>query len=381
MSPDDLIDAARERTGLEEFDSESFREGLEVLIAGMQNRNDYTERGRAGLAADFGRHLDNRLRVSDYLRRHPEVLEAPIEAPIVIMGMPRTGTTVISYLLDCDPRWRSLLNWEAVDSVPPPTMETLRSDPRCIEKKRAQEKSLAAMTFSPPHWEWADGPTECIFVHSQDFKALAWEAMAPSREYAEFMLTCDMSTAYEYQKKVLRILQSKAPGRWALKMPSHSLHIKAVLGAFPDARLIWAHRSPYKALVSLCNMIAGVHSGVLTEVDRQYIHDVYPYQLGEHVRRPMAIREGLPAEQMHDVFWTEFLRDPIVEMRRIYHWLGEELEPEVEQKMHLWLQNDAERQSRRPPYRFVLEDFGLTKQAVARNFEEYLERYPTAPEA
>lgn len=380
MQADDLIRAAQKRTGLEEFDSDSFREPLELLIAGMNARSDYSESGLETMRNEFVSHLSNRLRVADYLRQHPELEDAPLETPLIVMGMPRTGTTIVSYLLDCDPRWRSLLNWEAVDSIPPPTTATLRSDPRCIERKQLQEKLFAALPPGiVPHWEWADGPTECIFVQSQDMKALMWDARVPSRDYSEYILTCDMSSAYDYQKKVMRILQSQAPGRWALKMPSHSLHFEWALKAFPDARFIWTHRNPFKALASLGTTISSGHMGSLVEIDRQHIHDVYPKQIAEHANRPLRARPGLPEDKIIDVYCADFLRDPVAGMHRIYAWLGEELSEDVEQTMRTWVEEDNERQSARPKY--GLEDFGWTREEVAPYFEEYLAHYPQAEEA
>jgi hypothetical protein len=380
MEIEELIRAAQEATGLKEFDSDSFREPLEILVASLNARDDYSERGRETMRGEMLSHLSNRLRVADYLRQHPELQSAPLDEPVIIMGMPRTGTTIVSYFMDCDPRWRSLLNWEAVDSIPPPTTETLRSDPRCVEKKKIQEKIFAAVPPGMiPHWEWADGPTECIFVQSQDFKSLMWDARVPSREYSEYILACDMSTAYEYEKKVLRILQSKAPGRWVLKMPSHALHFEWALKAFPDARFIWTHRNPFKALASLGTTIASGHMGSLVEIDRQHIHDVYPHQIAEHANRPMRARGRLAEDKILDVYCAEFLRDPIAGMRRIYEWLGEELSEDVERSMRAWLAEDDKRQAERPKYN--LEDFGWTHEEVAPHFEEYLASYPQAEEA
>jgi hypothetical protein len=378
MQAEELIRAAQERTGLEEFDSDSFREPLDFMVRCINARPKRDQISEA-LRPEIVNALVNRLRVTDYLHQHPELEQAPIEAPIIVMGMPRTGTTVMSYLLDCDPRFRSLLNWEAVDSAPPPTAASLRTDPRCLEKKQMQEKILPNLPFSVPHWEWADGPTECIFVQAQDFKTLSWESRIASREYAEYLLYCDMSTAYDYQKKVMRVLQSQAPGRWALKMPSHSLHFTWALRAFPDARFIWTHRNPYTALASLGTTIGLGHMTAMGEVDKQFIHDIYPHQIAEHANRPMCLRPSLPEDKILDVYCAEVMRDPITGMRRVYAWLGEELAEDVERKMRAWLEEDNRRQSTRPSY--SLEDFGWTREEVAPHFEHYLERYPQAEEA
>ncbi len=129
--------------------------------------------------------------------------------------MPRTGTTVISYLLDQDPARRSLLHWECVHPVPPATHRTLRTDPRCLkllaEQRRCCRPSAAKMAL--PHWEDADGPTEDMFIHNQDFKGLSWDSFLPTHRYAGWLFDeADMSSTYEYQKRYLQVLQSKAPG-------------------------------------------------------------------------------------------------------------------------------------------------------------------------
>ncbi len=378
MHADKFIAAAQENSGLSDFDSESFLEPFEFMLKCIQQRPE-SERILQALNNEIVGSLSNRLRVADYLRKHPEIEDAPIEAPIIVMGMPRTGTTAMSYLLGCDPRWRSLLNWEAMDSAPPATTETLRTDPRCVAKKQMQQAMLEKIPFSVPHWEWADGPTECIFVQGQEFKALSWESRVVHRDYGDYMLHCDMEPAYEYQKKVMRILQSKAPGRWALKMPSHALHFTWALKAFPDAKFIWTHRNPYKAVASLGNMMTTAHMSALGTIDKQFIHDAYPRQLSEHVNRPMRLRASLPEDKILDVYCGEFLGDPLEGMRRVYKWLGEDLDESVEQSMQAWLAEDSKRQATRPAY--ALEDFGWSEEELAPWFEEYLERYPRAATA
>ena len=135
--------------------------------------------GRRLLGRTIVDYLTNRLRVIDHHRHHPDLHGAPINEPIIILGLPRTGTTALSYLLDTDPRWRSLLNWEAVDSVPPPTTATLRTDSRCTDLLEFQRSVIDHIDPPPPHWEWADGPTECTFLLAEE----RWDAQrADERE-------------------------------------------------------------------------------------------------------------------------------------------------------------------------------------------------------
>ena len=188
----------------------------------------------------------------------------------MVLGLPRTGTSLASYLLDQDPRRRSLLTWEAEDSVPPSTPETLRTDPRCLKKKGELEvlaEGLKAANIPLVHWDEADGPTECLFVQNQDFKAYLWESFMPTPEYAEWLLATDMTSAYAYERKVLQMLQSRAPGTWSLKMPSHAVHIEALLATYPDVRIVWAHRDPFQATASFLRLNYLSRSVMGAEVD------------------------------------------------------------------------------------------------------------------
>ncbi len=373
-SVDQLVELATTRAGVTDFGSDSWREGLELLLRELNASPVVSDGGRAYTEGNYVDALWNRLRVVEYAKQHPEVTDEAVERPLVILGMPRTGTTVASYLLAQDPARRSLLNWEAPDSVPPPTTATLHSDPRCIaklEQQRVMAEALVAAGRGMVHWEDADGPTECIFVQNQDFKALVWDAFQPTQAYSDWLLDCDMTSAYEYEKLVLQILQSHAPGTWSLKMPSHSVYVDTLLATFPDARMIWAHRDPYKATASLCSLQAGP-AFMLTgaEPDRAAIGRKSVAQMRAHVERPLRARERVGADRFYDLHYAEMMRDPIGEMRKLYAWAGDDLTPEVEAAMQGWL--DRNPQDRFGPRPYSLDEYGLTVDELVPVFEEYL---------
>jgi hypothetical protein len=374
---DEVLEAAQLRTGLTELDSDSWREGLEILLAEAEHSPAVTPDGHQFLDAQYVDALSNRLRVHRYVQDHPEVLDEKIERPLVILGMPRTGTTVASYLLDQDPQRRSLLNWEAGDSVPPPTTATLRTDPRCLAKLEQQKKMaemLVAAGQGMSHWEDADGPTECIFVHNQDFKALSWDAFSPTTVYSDWLLECDMTSAYRYEKRVLQVLQSQAPGIWSLKMPSHAVHIEALLATFPDVRMIWAHRDPYKATASLCSIEVDGHNMVTGgNCDRLQIGRNSVKQMKAHVDRSLRARARIGDDRFYDLHYANLLRDPIGEMRKLYQWAGDELTPDIEARMGRWLAaNPQDRFGRR---KYGLDEYGLTKEALVPVFADYLAKF------
>jgi hypothetical protein len=290
--------------------------------------------------------------------------------------MPRTGTTAASYLLDQDPARRSLLKWEAVDSAPPATPETHRSDPRCLallEQDAAILEMISSMGIAVPHWEDADGPTECMFLHEQDFKGLLWDSFTPGTAYADWLFDeCDVRSAYEYQKRVLQVLQSGVPGPWNLKMPSHSVHLDVLLEVFPDALLVWAHRDPYKATGSLCNLLMLPASMTLEEdaIDKAALGQNCKDQMREHVIRPLRTRERIGDERFFDLHYAELLRDPIPLMRSLYDWAGFTLDEDVERGMQGWL--DRNPQHKLGVATYALDEYGLTKAELEPVFEEYL---------
>jgi Sulfotransferase family len=380
----EVLAAAQERTGLGEIDSDSWREGLEILLTEAARSPNVTPQGQKILEEDYVRALANRLRVHRYVQDHPEVLEEKIERPLVILGLPRTGTTVASYLLDQDPQRRSLLNWEADDSVPPPTTATLRTDPRCLAKGEQLNK-MAGMLIQAgihvPHWEDADGPTECIFVQAQDFKAFSLESSSPTSTYSDWLLErADMTSAYQYEKRVLQVLQSQAPGIWSLKMPSHAVHIETLLTTFPDVRMIWAHRDPYKATTSLCSILAmgkarvtggGIGGG--GNYDKLELGRNTMKQVKAHVDRAMRARARIGDHRFYDLHYANLMRDPVGEMRKIYKWAGDSLSPAVEERMNQWLK--ARPQDRFGKHKYTLEEYGLSREKLEPIFADYLAKF------
>jgi hypothetical protein len=377
-SPEWIVERARAQAGLEDFGSDSYREGLEIVVRANEAAAAPQEL-RERVYSTYVDVLVNRLRVTDYWKRHPELAAQRIERPLIVLGMPRSGTTLTSYLLDQDPARRSLLVWEAFDSVPPPTTETLRTDARCLARLEAQRREWeSAPGQVRPHVEFADGPTECLRLHAADFKALWWEAFMPVPEYSRWMMDVDMTSAYAYERQVLQVLQSQAPGTWSLKMPSHALHIEWVLKAFPDARFVWTHRDPYRSLNSLFSMKSRAWQRGTGDPGLGWLREHYVGQLSEHVNRPRRLRERIGDAQFYDLHYADLVRDPIEAMQRLYRWAGDGFTPDVEARMSSWLEENP--QGRFGKHDYSLEQFGLTKAALEPYFGDYVSAYGVEPE-
>ena len=167
------------------------------------------------------------------------------------------------------------------------------------------------------HWEPGDGPTECVHLVAQDFRSIDVGGAFRTPTYHDWILFCDMSSAFEHRKRVLQILQSTNPGRWVLKMPSDSLFIRTLFRTFPDAKVIWTHRDPYAAFASSISMrgksrpIFNKDSGIV------YMRERFPLQLAMHLTRPLEMSRERPDDIYH-LYYDDLVGDPLAQMRKIY---------------------------------------------------------------
>ena len=379
LAADQLIDAACKATGLTDFGGDSFHEGLEILVADVnadtQRPPEFVERN-AGM---FTKILIDRLNVINAIKQRPEVLDAPVPRPVFVFGIPRTGTTLLSNLLAADPARRSPLHWELHDPVPPPTTETLYSDPRALAALEEERKMLEAYPEAGKIYRMsAIYPYECVTIMAHDFRTVMLESAGKLPNYRDFIFESDWTPAYEYHKKFLQLHQADAPGIWNLKMPSHALQLETLLKIYPDARLIWTHRDPYTATGSFCSIIALGHQNFAGHVDTDWIAENIPWQAREHVERVMDVRSRMGHDRIIDSHYADLLRDPIDSMRKLYAALGDEFTPEAEAAMQAWLDDNPQRKFGKHEYK--LDQYGLSKEKLEPLFEHYLSEYDVEPE-
>jgi hypothetical protein len=373
----DVLDGARTKTGgLADPDCASWREGLEILLRDHVRENRLTERGWASVRGRYIDCLAARMAVDDYHRRHPELADTLIERPVFILGMPRTGTTMVSYLMASDPMTRSMLRWEAYNIAPPAAQGALRSDPRCLAEVAKDEAILkAAGRVAAAHFEPGDSPTECVHLVAQDFRSLMLAVTTTTPTYHDWLMFTDMESAFTHRKRALRILQSSNPGRWVLKMPSDSLFVRQLFKTFPDARVIWTHRDPYAAAASTFGMRGA--SRTFSEVDAgaEYMLRYFPLQLAFHLSRPLEMSHERPGDFYH-LYYEALIDDPLAEMRRVYDWLDDEWSPDTEAGMRGWLVDNPQNKHGKHIYSFA--DWGLTPEDMEPYFSDYLKVHPVA---
>ncbi len=370
---DELIAEARRSAGLERFDAETFREGLDLFLSDI-NRTERSEGALQRIRDGVVRALATRLKVTAYLEQHPELLKRPIERPVFVFGVPRTGTTLLSNLLAADPARRSPLTWEIDDPVPPPTTATLYNDPRALARLEMERKMLAARPEAGKYYRSsAIYPNECIFFTAHDFKALMWESRGKLPNYRDWLFKTDLTSTYQYHERFLQLLQADAPGVWNLKQPSHALWIPTLLKIYPDARLIWTHRDPFTATGSFCSLLSLAHRGYSDTVDMEWLGENCSWQAAEHANRIMDARDKLGEDRIIDVHYADLIRDPLPTMRKLYKSLGDEFTLAAEGGMRDWLADNPQDKFGRHEYK--LAQYGLSVTKLTPMFERYLSRY------
>ena len=375
-----LLQAARRRTGLEDFGAPAFREPLGRLLAAIDREARLTPTGRLMARANLVRVLAQRLRIEQALRRHPEIEQVTLEPPIFIVGLQRTGTTLLHRLLATDPRLRFLASWEAVSPAPLPRRRGLRrllasgEDPR-VFSARVAEHALAylAPDFFAIHPVQALAPEEDCLLLDYTFWSTVFEATQRVPSFSRWLeAQPDHGEAYRYYRRILKLLWWQRPGRWLLKTPHHMEHLDALLAVFPSARIVQTHRDPVRALASFCSMMAHGYGLFSDEVDPHEVGRHWSHKAHRMVRRALSARERHPTHFL-DVCYGELVADPLAQVRRIYDWVGLDLTSEVELGMRRFLTRNPQHKHGRHRYR--LEDFGLDRETEERQFDHYRQRF------
>lgn len=371
---EELIDRAIVGAGANDMGPPTWQEGLEALVASANHEAQLNELGEATLSSQVTSSIANRLGVVRWHAEHPEIAAAPVDAPVFILGLPRCGTTLLSYLLDRDPANRSLLRGECFASTPPPESATLRTHAGVLTAQAEMDALYALLPeFKAIHYEQGDGPTECITVLGQDFRSVHFETLANLPGYSAWHLACDMVPAYELHRRVLEVLQWRAPGRWVVKSPCHNLALDALVTVYPDARFVVPHRDPTVAVGSLASLVS-VLAGIGSHADWDaYIGDQWLELCGLMLDRHLDFRRRHGDARFFDLGFDALTGDAMVEIERLYAWLGWELTGDVDAAMRAYL---AEAPAGRfGTHTYDLARFGLTADRIRDRVSSYLERF------
>jgi hypothetical protein len=383
LNADALMSAAAAQTGLDDFGPMDFVERLDVLLNALDTEAGLSPMGRVSAAGLMTGLLTNRLLLADLLARHPEVHDVEIARPLVIAGLPRTGTTHLHNLISADPALRSLPYWESMQPVPFPGEAELAGtddDPRPART----EIGLGAMDVLMPHFKRMHEMTtwhvhEEIQLLAIDFSTMLFDTIAPMPSWRDYYLAHDQTPHYEYMKTVLKAMQWLRGGeRWILKSPQHLEQFGPLISTFPDATVLVTHRDPVSVMVSMSTMVAYSARTSLDPVDPARIANYWADRLETMLNAAMRDRELLPAEQSMDILFGDFMADDIGTVRRIYELADQPLPDSSLAAMRAYI--DDHQRDRHGKVVYEPERLGLDLPARREAMRAYSERFAVPDE-
>lgn len=370
LTTSQALDEAVQATGLDNFGAPSFQAGLERLLDALAVEADLTPVGTAMAENQINRLLANRLRIEDWWSRHPELSQQVIERPLVIVGMSRSGTTALSHLLGKDAGLRSLRSWEAGASVPPPNAATYWTDERYLAAAQADALSDAVMPgFKALHHDPADAPVECNSLFAHEFNSTVFPTVFFIPSFFRWMMDADQIAIYDYHERMLKLLQSNAPGRWNLKGPQHGYAMDHLRRQYPDATLIVTHRDPAVCTAStaslitfLCRISSGAcDPGAIGAVTAEFIKRCADGLIADN--------DTYGDDGMLHVPYPELVADPMGVVRRIYARIDRELSREAEAAMRTHIADRP--QNKHGVHRYTMDEFALDRDELDEQFADY----------
>lgn len=373
---DELLSAARAKTGLDEYGDDWFLEPLGVLVSALNDEARLSEQGRAMMRHRITALLADRLRLRALQRAHPEISEVRPVVAAEICGLPRTGSTLLHRLLSSSPQLTSTLSWETTYPLPFPG-----EGPDAAERKRrARERQKAFMELSPDfgdlHTVAWDAPEEDVILVDRSFTSMSFESFHWVPSYGAWLRGADQSKAYQELRQWLQVLQWQRPERaglsWILKSPHHHTAVNAVLDAFEECSVVMTHRAPERAVPSYASMVSNLTKQYSDTVDDAAIGRYWSDRFAASLRGFTAVRRQRP-ERFVDVRFDAVLEHPVAEALRVLGALG--LNPGEGDRAAFESYVERDREQRSAAHRYSPEDFGLSADQLDRDFAFYREEY------
>ena len=376
INANEILDQAKSETGLSDLGEPLFFEGLNRLIDSINNEANLNEIGIQAQPIRIQGLLSNRLRFEEDLKNFPEILDQQIIAPIVIVGLPRTGSTMTHRLLASDPNHTAMLWWEG--RYPALLPGEKRGD---IEARMELGKAeVDAVVAASPEaldihpWDYK-GADEEILLLEHNFLSTVPESFMALPSYSKWIEEQDHTLAYEDLKKFIQYLQWQNPGRekkrWVLKSPHHLGFIDKMISVFPDAKIIQTHRDPIKTVPSFCSMCANLFEPLTTNFDKVFIGKHWSNKLTRALNHCMNISEQHP-DNFLDLEFLNMIKDPIDEMKKIYEFIGESFGEKTEVAMEAWREENKHEMG---AHKYSLEEYDLTESQINNNFAKYQQKY------
>ena len=376
LNQTEIIKEAKNQTGLEKFGNPLFMDGFEALISSINQEADLNEIGVEAQKHRLIGILANILRIENAFKENLEILEEEIKSPVVIVGLPRTGSTMTHRLLASDPNHTAMLWWEG--RYPAMLEGEQRGNPLDrmemgkAEVEAVMQASPDALTIHP--WDYKGADEEILLLEHTFFSTVP-ESFMRLPSYSNWVESQDHIHAYNQLKKMLQYLQWQNPGRenkrWVLKSPHHLGFIDKLLLVFPDSKVIQTHRDPYKTVPSFCSMCANLFEPISNSYDKEEIGHHWANKLAKVLNHCMKISK-LNKENFLDLEFNKMIKDPISEMTEVYNFIEEDFTDQAENAMKAWKE---ENQHEMGAHQYSLEEFNLDNSFIDENFSEYINQY------
>lgn len=376
-----LLAHACTSTGLEDFGDDRWLEPFNILVNALEEEARLTLMGRLMARSDIILWLRSRLLVADTLKRHPEILDEEIVRPMVVVGLPRSGTSILYELLAQDPDVGVPLMWEALQPCPPPEAASYHSDPRIEQADRLfTQWNRVAPEFAAMHEMRGDIPAECGLLMAGTFISDHIASLHQTPSYSAYCAQADYGPVYAYHKTILRILQWKNPRRrWLLKAPEHQVHLDTLLETYPDAMIVQTHRDPVRCMASTTSLMGTLY----------YMRSDQPFNaamfeniiMGEatalRLEQVMNQRDQglIPEANIVDSRYQDLMDDPVRCIEQLYGHFGLHLPDSTRERMRRYLES-------KPKGRFGRHNYQLDDRKLAERqlFRRYLDRYQVPAE-
>jgi hypothetical protein len=381
LAPDCPLDAdvlhakAIAETGFDDFGADDYRERLDVYLAALQDISSMHAAGVVNHHAQILQWLKNRLLLTDLLARHPEIHDIELLPPVVIAGLPRTGTTHLHNLLAAPPTFRTMPYWESNEPFPVPAEAKVEPDPRRTRMDVAIQVMHVVMPHFPlMHEMTTDHVHEEIQLLANDFSTMLFETLAHVPRWRDYYMAHDQTSHYEYLETQLKAMQFLRGGRrWLLKSPQHLEQVPVLDKVFPGVFVIFTHRDPAPVTLSMLAMITYSARMYCSPVPVEEIAATWVGRLGAMLSALVRDRDVIPPERSIDVRFDEFMADELTVASQVYDKAGERLDDEARTAIAGYLA--GHQRGRHGTVATSLAMFGLSDRDLREPFAPYVERF------
>jgi len=380
LDVDALERAARRRAGLSDFGAWAYREPLERLLDAYRREARLTTLGRITVREMLVSLLENLLHMEAERAADASIESRPIAAPVFIIGLPRTGTTLLHGLMSQDPANRVPLTWEVMFPARRPDGAATTAELRAKTAARLEWANRLAPEFKRIHPIAPDLPQECIAITANVFMSIQFHTTHDVGSYEDWFERDTQKLAYDFHYRFLQHLDARRPGkRWVLKAPGHLFALDALLERYPDAKIIQTHRDPLRVMASMASHATVLRKAFSDRAEPTEIAADWASRWAGALDRFLSVRDLAPAGQFLDVAYDDIEGEPIATIERIYDFLGWPLTGEARDAMTRFLA--ANPKNKHGVHRYSLAEYGLDRDTELERFRRYCERFDVRVQA